>query len=106
MISKINAIAFCESIIAKYKTENRNIDYLIGNEIIKFFFYFKSTDPFCNASVIDDLNSALRKYALHLMCDFYMKLDSVRDSDKYDMCWTFFLYNSIGSYHVERHIRT
>ena len=38
MISKINAIAFCESIIAKYKTENRNIDYLIGNEIIKFFF--------------------------------------------------------------------
>ena len=106
MISKINAIAFCESIIGKYKTEERHIDYLIGNEIIKFFFYFKSTDPFCNATVIDDLNTALRKYDLNVMCDFYMKLDIVRHSDKYDMCWTFFSYNSIGTYHVERHIRT
>ena len=58
MISKINAIAFCKSIIAKYKTEDRHIDYSIGSEIIKFFFYFKSTNPFCNAAVIDDLNTA------------------------------------------------
>ena len=60
----MNAIAFAESIIAKYKTETRTIDYMIGHEIIKFFFYFKSTDPFCNATVIDDLNTSLRKYDL------------------------------------------
>ena len=46
MISKINAIACCESIIAKYKTKDRHIDYLIGSKIIKFFFYFKSANPF------------------------------------------------------------
>ena len=77
MINKLNAIGFCESIIKKYKADDRHIDYLIGHEIIKFFFYFKSTNPFCNAVIIDDLNTSLRKYDLNTLCDFYMRLNIV-----------------------------
>ena len=106
MISKWKAIAFCESIVNKYTSQDKQIDYLIGDEFIKFFFYFKSANPFCNANVIDDLNSALKSYDLHPMCDFYMKLGSIKNSNKYDMCWTFFSYNLLGNYYVQRYFRT
>ena len=88
MINKSKSIDFCTYIVDAYQNKDRQIDFLIGDEFIKIFFYFNSKKTFCNAHILDELNSSLKVYDLSLMSEFYMKLNAVRN-EKYDMCWTF-----------------
>ena len=52
------------------------------------------------------LNSSVIKFDLHEMCDFYMKLINVKNSDEYDLCWIFLSFNVTADYYVQRHFRT
>ena len=102
MINKQKSIDFCKYIVETYNNKDRRIDFLIGDDFIKFFFYFNSQKTFCNAHILDELNSGLKAYDLSLMSEFYMNLNAVRH-DQHDMCWTFFSYNLLGNYYVERY---
>ena len=105
MINKDKSIDFCKKIVDIFNNKDRSINFMIGDNFIKFFFYFNSEKTFCNAHILDELNSGLKAYDLSLMSDFNMKLDSVRN-EQYNMCWTFFSNNLLGNYFVERYFRT
>ena len=100
-----NAAAFCENFIKNYKS-CAHIDYLISGESIRFFFYFKSSDSEQYGDLTDELNKSLITFNLHSMCDFYMKLITVKNSSKYDLCWIFLSFNIAADYYVQRHFWT
>ena len=98
MTYRERAVEFCCYINSLYNDESRKIDFIIGDNYIKFFFYFNYEKPFDTTQIIDELNCGLKVYNLKQMCEFYMRLNNV-ECKNYNMCWTFFSYNILGRYY-------
>ena len=99
MIKIKDAAVFCENFINKYKAR-AHIDYLICGDSIKFFFYFKSNDSEQYGDLAEELNTSLMSFNLETMCDFYMKLITVKNCTKYDLCWVFLSFDVAADYYV------
>ena len=74
------------------------IDFIISESYINFFFYFNYENTIETTYIVDELNCGIRVFNLKEMSDFYMKLNTVKNCNNFNLCWSFFSFNKLENF--------